>query len=71
MTPDDLKAARKRLGMTQPELAAALSDNPDRTPIHQVSIAKWEAGTEKIPHMLARALRELERERRKLARRAT
>lgn len=43
MTPAELKAARKQLGLTQAQLAAELG-------VHQSTYAKWEAGTFKIAH---------------------
>lgn len=43
MTPDELRAARKQLGLTQAQLAAELG-------VHQSTYAKWEAGTFRIAH---------------------
>lgn len=44
MTPDELKAARKQLGLTQAQLADAL-EIPRRQ-----TIIQWEAGTLKFRH---------------------
>jgi DNA-binding XRE family transcriptional regulator len=55
MTPDELKKARARLGLTQKKLAAELC-------VNRQSVVRWEAGKHKIPYMLELALKELERE---------
>jgi DNA-binding transcriptional regulator YiaG len=56
--PAELKAARKKLGMSQPQLADALG-------VDRVSVARWETGTRRIPSMLRLALKALQMERRK------
>jgi transcriptional regulator with XRE-family HTH domain len=53
MTGDDLKAWRKKLRITQVELARLLGT-------YQVTIARWETGTRKIPFLLPLALEALE-----------
>ncbi|MCI0622304.1 MAG: helix-turn-helix domain-containing protein [Acidobacteria bacterium] len=58
MQPAELKAARKKLGMTQPQLADALG-------VDRVSVARWETGTRRIPPMLRLALKAIQMERRK------
>lgn len=40
--PSDLRAYRKRLGVTQAQLA-------DRLGVHRVSIGKWETGVWPLP----------------------
>jgi transcriptional regulator with XRE-family HTH domain len=54
MTPDELRARRTSLGMTQAELAAALGTVKD-------TISRWERGTRGIEHpeMLTLALDQL------------
>ena len=58
MRPEELKSMRKRLGITQEELASSLG-------VHRVSVARWEAGMRKIPNMLTLAIKALESERQK------
>jgi transcriptional regulator with XRE-family HTH domain len=53
MTGEDLKAWRKKLRITQVELARLLGT-------YQVTIARWETGTRKIPFLLPLALEALE-----------
>ena len=48
MTPDDLRAARKRLGMTQAQLAAALL-----LPSGEKTINRYERGKHGIPGPVA------------------
>jgi len=55
MTPEDLKAWRKKNGYTQPLLAQALG-------VHPISVCRWEIGVREIPSFLALALRALELE---------
>ena len=43
MTPDDLRAARVRLGLTQAELAKALRLSDTR------SVRRWEAAGSEVP----------------------
>jgi len=58
MKPAELKAARKKLGFSQSQLAEALG-------VDRVSVARWETGTRRIPPMLRLALKALQMERRK------
>lgn len=58
MTGRELKAARKKLGLTQGELAKAVG-------VQRVTVARWEAGLRKIPPMLTLAMKPLAKERRK------
>jgi transcriptional regulator with XRE-family HTH domain len=53
MTGNDLKLWRKRLGITQVNLAKMLGT-------YQVTIARWETGARKIPFLLPLALETLE-----------
>lgn len=53
MTPVILKAARKKLNLTQAQLVAALGMR-DLTGRH---ICKWEAGTSKVPGPVALAVK--------------
>jgi transcriptional regulator with XRE-family HTH domain len=53
MTPEDLKAWRKKHGYTQPSLAQALS-------VHPISVSRWEIGAREIPSFLHLALDALE-----------
>ncbi len=58
MSGRELKAARKRLGLTQAELAKAVG-------VQRVTVARWEARLRKIPPMLTLAMKTLSKERRK------
>jgi DNA-binding transcriptional regulator YiaG len=53
MTPDELKSARYRLGMTQHQLAEALQLGIDG----KRSVRRWEAGERPISGPVAVALR--------------
>lgn len=53
MNGDDLKVWRKRRGLTQARLAELLGT-------YQVTVARWEGGTRKIPFLLPLALEALE-----------
>ncbi len=53
MTGAKFKAWRKSNGYTQESLSKALR-------VHKITIAKWEAGTNKIPHYIELALKGLE-----------
>ncbi len=53
MTSEDLKQWRRRWGLTQVELARVLGT-------YQVTVARWETGTRKIPFLLPLALEALE-----------
>ena len=57
MTPDELRARRKALGMTQGELAQHLE-------VHWVTVQAWETGRRPIvrPKLLDRMLTALERQ---------
>ncbi len=57
ITPDELAERRKRLGLSRPQLARALE-------VGEATVYRWEEGQRPIPPLLARALRDLERERR-------
>jgi len=52
VTSSDLRAARKRLGFTQAQLAAALDVTRD-------CIARYEGGTRAVPRMVDLAMRAL------------
>jgi DNA-binding XRE family transcriptional regulator len=52
VTATQLKAARKTLGLTQEQLAAALD-------VHRVTIARWETDAEPIPRVIALAMEAL------------
>lgn len=61
VTPDELRARRAALGMTQEQLAAALG-------VDRVSVARWEAdpttaNSRQAPAILEPALRSIESER--------
>ncbi len=62
MTGEEIRAAREALGMTQPQLAAALG-LPDPERGGQVTVSRWERGLTTPAPYLARALRDLRRER--------
>jgi DNA-binding transcriptional regulator YiaG len=51
MTPLELKAARKTLGLTQGELARALGMSGDRI------VRRWESGERPVPGPVARMVR--------------
>jgi transcriptional regulator with XRE-family HTH domain len=53
MTPDELKAWRKKHGHTQVTLAGALSVIP-------LTVSRWERGVREIPSFLSLALEALE-----------
>ncbi len=53
--PDEVKAIRKRLGLTQKELAAAIG-------VHPVTVATWESGRYRVPEPTARLLQHLARD---------
>lgn len=55
VNPVVLKETRKRLGLTQEQLAIELS-------VSRVSIIRWEAGTRRIPQMVGLALKQIELE---------
>jgi DNA-binding XRE family transcriptional regulator len=44
----DLKAWRERLGLTQEAAASVLG-------VHRVTIARWESGVCKMPHLIGMA----------------
>lgn len=52
MDPSTLKSIRDRLGMTQADLAEALS-------VSRVTVARWEIGTHRIPESVALAVQHL------------
>jgi transcriptional regulator with XRE-family HTH domain len=58
MKGKELKAWRIRSKMTQQALADALG-------VHRVTVAKWEAGMNEIPHYLHLALKGLEKKKKK------
>ncbi len=53
MTGKDLKQWRRRWGLSQIDLAKVLGT-------YQVTVARWETGTRKIPFLLPLALEALE-----------
>lgn len=55
MTPENLKAWRKKNGYTQETLARALG-------VIKLTVSRWETGDRHIPSFLALALRALELE---------
>ena len=61
MIADEVKRIRKRLGLTQAELAKELG-------VTRVSVARWEIGMYAVPEMAARLLERLVRERRPMKR---
>jgi DNA-binding transcriptional regulator YiaG len=61
-TPDEIRAARLRLLLTQRELALALGLSGPRV---ERTVQDWEAGRRKAPAYLSLALRSLARRRRK------
>jgi DNA-binding XRE family transcriptional regulator len=58
MEKDELKAARKGLGLTQTQLAKALG-------VSRGTIASWEVGRYTIPPYLALAMKGIEKEQSK------
>jgi len=50
MTPDKFRDARKRLGLTQPQVAALLG-------VARNTITRWETGTHPVDETAARLLR--------------
>ena len=58
MTPDELKAARAALGLTQVGLAAVFG-------VHKDTVARWEQGRYPVPHWLHVALRSLQKPRKR------
>lgn len=54
MTPDELREIRERLGLTQTQLADLLETT-------QESVSRWETGVHRIPPLVAREVRRLER----------
>jgi len=53
MTPDELKARRETLGLSQSDLARALD-------VPRQHVYRWEAGTHKVPPLMKMALRGVE-----------
>jgi len=58
MEADELKKRREQLGMTQEQLASALS-------VHVMTISRWERGERSIPSHLPLALETVERQHKK------
>lgn len=58
MEADELKKRREQLGMTQDQLASALS-------VHVMTISRWERGERSIPSHLPLALETIERQHKK------
>lgn len=52
MTPDQLRAVRAKLNLTQPELAKALGVTTD-------AVARWEGGRSPIRRVVALAVKHL------------
>lgn len=65
MTPDEIRAARERVGLTQPELGQEIARRrgTPETPVHWTTVSRWERGVLPAPWYLADMLRDLERER--------
>jgi DNA-binding transcriptional regulator YiaG len=63
MTGPEIRAIRDQLDMSQAELAHALSTETQR--VHPRTVRRWENGERDAPPFLERALRDLERERRR------
>lgn len=61
MKPEELKARREALDLSQNDLAQVLG-------VHKRTVAAWEQGRQKIPEYLDLALQTLERKARKRAR---
>lgn len=52
MTPAELKEARRRLGLSASEMAAALTDPDPRNradPVNPRTVRRWEDGSQYIP----------------------
>lgn len=58
MTPDDLRARRLALSLSQKQLAEAIG-------VSKSTVAHWEQGVQAVPPYLDLALQTLERERKK------
>ncbi len=58
MEADELKKRREQLGMTQEQLAVALS-------VHVMTVSRWERGERSIPSHLPLALETVERQHKK------
>jgi transcriptional regulator with XRE-family HTH domain len=63
VTGPEIRAARTRLGLSQADLADALSTETQQ--VHPRTVRRWENGERDAPPFLERALRDLERERRR------
>lgn len=53
MTPTELKEARRNLGLSARQMAAALSDEDHtavKAPIDSRTVRRWEDGSQDIPH---------------------
>jgi DNA-binding transcriptional regulator YiaG len=57
MTPTELRRIRKRLGLTQRQLAALVD-------VHWVTARRWEASMRRIPNTTAKLIRLLAAQRR-------
>ena len=58
MDAEELKKRREALGMTQEQLAEALT-------VHAMTVSRWERGERSIPSHLPLALETIEREHKK------
>jgi transcriptional regulator with XRE-family HTH domain len=58
MEADELKKRRETLGMTQEQLATALT-------VHVMTVSRWERGERAIPSHLPLALETIERQHKK------
>jgi len=58
MEADELKKRREQLGITQEQLAVALS-------VHVMTVSRWERGERAIPSHLPLALETVERQHKK------
>ena len=58
VTPDEFKRRRRRLGLTQAQIAEQLG-------VAWNTVARWEMGIRRIPEMAVRLLGRLEQDRKK------
>jgi DNA-binding transcriptional regulator YiaG len=61
MTAEDFRRQRRRLQMSQIELAAKIG-------VHPMTLSRWERGTVKVPMPVAQLIELLDREHRRASR---